>query len=122
MLSAAGGRFAGPLVAAAIAYIATPSGDTNVCTNWVLNADGSYTCAGQPPSAQCAITGEGRPRCAPVAMLSSQTTTPPSADGQCAAWAMPCALACPLWAASVAHRAGCASGSPSRGAVSLLLA
>ncbi|KAL4448828.1 hypothetical protein ABPG77_007545 [Micractinium sp. CCAP 211/92] len=57
-MAASGGRFAGPLVAAAIAYIATPSGDTNVCTDWVENADGSWSCAGQPPSAQCAITGD----------------------------------------------------------------
>ena len=52
----AAGRFAGPLVVAGVTRIATPSGQTNFCTDWVAQPDGSFTCEG-PWDQQCAITG-----------------------------------------------------------------
>lgn len=51
----AAGRFAGPLVVAAVTRIATPSGETGVCTQW---DDAGEDCIG-PPNEQCIITGGG---------------------------------------------------------------
>lgn len=50
------GRFAGPLIVAAITRISTPNGDTFVCTTgWIVEPDGDVTCNG-PPELQCGIT------------------------------------------------------------------
>ena len=50
------GRFAGPLIVAAITRIATPAGDTFVCTTgWIFEPDGDVTCNG-PPDLQCGVT------------------------------------------------------------------
>ncbi|PSC76881.1 major facilitator superfamily domain-containing 8-like [Micractinium conductrix] len=53
--AASAGRFAGPLVVAAVTRIATPSGVTGYCSEPVTAADGSLMCA--TPQNACLITG-----------------------------------------------------------------
>lgn len=56
-MASSAGRFAGPLVVAGVTRMATPSGETNYCTDWVTEPDGSFSCNG-PPDQQCVITGD----------------------------------------------------------------
>jgi hypothetical protein len=53
----AAGRFAGPLVVAGVTHIATPAGQTNYCTDLVVDDGGNVSCDG-PPAQQCIITGD----------------------------------------------------------------
>ena len=54
-MAMAGGRFAGPLVAGAVTYIATPSGEQSYCANgYGTQPDGSPMCEGDT-SQDCAI-------------------------------------------------------------------